>query len=76
MSSRVPVHVIAGDRGLGGNKDKTKPVQSDGVVPYWSSQIPEAQSEKVVPSDHSAHQNSEAIHEITRILKLHRAESK
>ena len=76
MSSRVPVHVIAGDRGLGGNKDKTKPVQSDGVVPYWSSHIPEAQSEKIVPSDHSAHQNPEAIHEITRILKLHRAESK
>lgn len=71
MSPGVPVHVIAGDRGKGGHTDKTKPVKSDGVVPYWSSHIPEAESEKIVPSDHAAHQNPEAIGEIERILKLH-----
>jgi pimeloyl-ACP methyl ester carboxylesterase len=71
MSSKVPVHVIAGDRGKGGNTDKTRPVKSDGVVPYWSSHIPEAESEKIVPSDHAAHQHPAAIEEIARILRLH-----
>jgi pimeloyl-ACP methyl ester carboxylesterase len=74
MNSRVPVHVISGDRGKGGNSDKTPPVKSDGIVPYWSSHIPTAVSEKVVPSDHAAHQNPEAIAEITRILKSHSAQ--
>jgi pimeloyl-ACP methyl ester carboxylesterase len=74
MNSRVPVHVISGDRGKGGNSDKTPPVKSDGIVPYWSSHIPTAVSEKVVPSDHAAHQNTEAIAEITRILKSHSAQ--
>ena len=71
MNPAIPVHVISGDRGKGGNPDKTSPVKSDGVVPYWSSHIPSAASEKVVPSDHAAHQNPEAIAEIARILKLH-----
>ncbi len=71
MVKDVPVHVIAGDRGKGGNKDQTKPVMSDGVVPYWSSHIPEAKSELIVPSNHSAHQNPAAINEVARILKLH-----
>lgn len=70
MVKGVPVHVIAGDRGKGGNQDRTKPVKSDGVVPYWSSHIPEAKSELVVPSNHSAHQNPQAINEVARILKL------
>jgi pimeloyl-ACP methyl ester carboxylesterase len=64
-------HVISGDRGKGGNKDKTKPVMSDGVVPYWSSHMEGAQSELVVSSDHSAHQNQRAIEEVARILKQH-----
>jgi hypothetical protein len=74
MNSAIPVHVISGDRGKGGNSDKTPPVKSDGIVPYWSSHIPTAVSEKVVPSDHAAHQNPEAIAEITRILKSHSAQ--
>jgi pimeloyl-ACP methyl ester carboxylesterase len=65
----VPYHVISGDRGKGGNKDKTKPVMSDGIVPYWSSHMEGAVSELVVPSDHSAHQNPQAIAEVKRILK-------
>ncbi|MFM7179924.1 MAG: esterase/lipase family protein [Verrucomicrobiales bacterium] len=67
----VPHHVICGDRGKGGNKDKTKPVMSDGVVPYWSSHMPTAKSEKIVPSGHSAHQHPESFAEVKRILKEH-----
>ena len=67
----VPHHVICGDRGKGGNKDRTKPMMSDGVVPYWSSHMPTAKSELIVPSSHSAHQNPQAIAEVRRILKLH-----
>lgn len=64
----VPYHSIMGDRGKGGNKDHTKPVSSDGVVPYWSSHLDQARSELIVPSNHSAHQNSQAIAEVHRIL--------
>jgi pimeloyl-ACP methyl ester carboxylesterase len=67
----IPHHVISGDRGKGGNKDKTPPVMSDGVVPYWSSHMETAVSELVVPSSHSAHQNPQAIAEVKRILKMH-----
>ncbi len=69
----IPYHVISGDRGKGGNKDYTKPVMSDGIVPYWSSHMDGAQSELVVPSSHSAHQNPQAIAEVKRILKQHAA---
>jgi len=33
LSSTIPHHAIVGDRGKGGNKVKTDPVQSDGLVP-------------------------------------------
>ena len=64
----VPYHSIMGDRGKGGNKDHTKPVSTDSFVPYWSSHLDGAQSEMVVPSKHSAHQNAKAIEEVRRIL--------
>lgn len=67
----IPHNVISGDRGKGGHKDKTKPFMSDGIVPYWSSHMDTAQSELVVPSNHSAHQNPQAIAEVKRILLLH-----
>ena len=66
--SGVPYHSIMGDRGKGGNKDRTKPVSNDSFVPYWSSHLDGAQSELVVPSRHSAHQNAKAIEEVRRIL--------
>jgi pimeloyl-ACP methyl ester carboxylesterase len=66
----IPYHSIIGDRGKGGNKDQTPPVSSDGVVPYWSSHLEGAQSELIVPSNHSAHQNPKAIAEVQRILHL------
>ena len=64
----IPYYTISGDRGKGGNKDKTPPVMSDGVVPYWSSHLNGARSELVVPSNHGAHQNPQAIAEVRRIL--------
>jgi len=70
-SSKIPYHSIVGDRGKGGSKDKTKPVQSDGLVPYWSSHLDGAKSEITVPSGHNAHQNEKAIEEVRRILLLH-----
>jgi pimeloyl-ACP methyl ester carboxylesterase len=62
----VTYHSIAGDRGRGDT-----PNSSDGVVPYWSSHLDGAASEKIVPSHHSAHQDPEAIEEVRRILDLH-----
>ncbi|EDY16378.1 hypothetical protein CfE428DRAFT_6095 [Chthoniobacter flavus Ellin428] len=71
LTPGIPYHVICGDRGKGGNKDRTKPEMSDGIVPYWSSHMEGAQSELIVPSGHNAHQNPQAIAEVRRILKLH-----
>jgi pimeloyl-ACP methyl ester carboxylesterase len=62
----VPFHSIIGDRGRGDTPDS-----SDGVVAYWSSHMQGSASEKIVPSDHGAHQNPEAIDEVKRILQLH-----
>ncbi len=61
----VPYNTIIGDRGRGDS-----PNSSDGVVPYWSSHLEGAESELIVPADHSAHQNPEAIAEVLRILKM------
>ncbi len=71
LAAGVPFHSIMGDRGKGGNKDKTPPVSTDGIVPYWSSHLDGVQSELIVPSSHSAHQNPQAIEEVLRILHLH-----
>jgi len=66
MARGVPYDTIIGDRGRGDS-----PNSSDGVVPYWSSHIKGAESEHIVPSDHSAHQNPQAIADVLRILKAH-----
>src|SRR5512132_1099952 len=68
MAKRIPYHSIIGDRGRGDT-----PNSSDGVVPYWSSHLDGAESEKIVPSGHGANQNPEAIAEMIRILKRHTA---
>jgi pimeloyl-ACP methyl ester carboxylesterase len=64
MTPGVPYHTIIGDRGRGDS-----PNSSDGVVPYWSSHIDGARSEDIVSSNHSAHQNPQAIEDVLRILK-------
>lgn len=66
IKSGIPYHTIAGDRGKG-----DAPNSSDGLVPYWSSHLPSAHSEKIVPSHHNAQQHPDAIEEVIRILKLH-----
>jgi hypothetical protein len=63
----IPYHSIMGDRGRGDT-----PNSSDGVVPYWSSHLDGAQSELIVPSDHGAQYNAQAIAEVGRILKSQR----
>jgi len=61
----IPVHTILGDRGKGDSPNST-----DGVVAYWSSHFDGAESERIVPSNHSSPLNPEAIAEVHRILKL------
>jgi pimeloyl-ACP methyl ester carboxylesterase len=61
----IPYHSIIGDRGKGDT-----PNSSDGVVAYWSSHLDGARSELIVPSNHSAPLNPQAIAEVARILKL------
>jgi pimeloyl-ACP methyl ester carboxylesterase len=67
MTRGIPYHSIMGDRGRGNT-----PNSSDGIVPYWSSHLDGARSELVVPSDHGAQYNPQAIAEVSRILKLQR----
>jgi hypothetical protein len=64
MTPGVPYHTIIGDRGRGDS-----PNSSDGVVPYWSSHMDGAKTEEIVPSDHNAHQNPQAIEDVLQILK-------
>lgn len=66
MRPGIPYHTIAGDRGRG-----DAPESSDGVVSYWSSHVPAAHSETIVPSNHSAHRHPKAIEEVHRILREH-----
>jgi pimeloyl-ACP methyl ester carboxylesterase len=62
----VPFHSIIGDRGKGFGSNS-----SDGVVPYWSSHLDRAHSEKIVPYGHSCTAKRETVDEILRILKMH-----
>jgi pimeloyl-ACP methyl ester carboxylesterase len=66
---RLPIqavhHSIIGDRGRGDT-----PNSSDGVVPYSSSHLASAQSEKIVPTGHEAMDDPQAVEEIRRILLL------
>lgn len=66
-----PFHSIIGVYGFPKSPlEKT----SDTVVPYWSSHLAAARSEKIVPYPHTAmFVKPEAIDEIERILRLHLA---
>ena len=60
---KVPFHSIIGDRGKGiGEKS------SDGVVPYWSSHLGGAQTEKILPYPHGCVERPEVVAEIQRIV--------
>lgn len=64
MTPNVRYYTIVGDRGRGDT-----PKSSDGVVPYWSSHVEGAASERIVPSNHSSPLNPDAVAEVHRILK-------
>jgi len=67
IESHIPYHSVMGDRGKNQPKEET----GDGVVAYWSAHLDGAQSERLVPSDHSSHQHPEGIEEARRVLYLH-----
>ena len=67
----VPFHSLIGDRGKGGFLDHRKPASSDGVVPYWSSHLQGARSEKIIPSGHWSQVHPLGMAEIKRILLEH-----
>ncbi len=66
MRAVVRLHSILGDRGRGGSPEKS----SDGVVPYASSHLPEAESEALVPAGHTGTlKQPETRVELSRILR-------
>ena len=67
----IPYHSIIGIRDA-----EQGPGSSDGVVPYWSSHLDFAVSEKLVPSDHGSHHHPIAIEELKRILRVNLEEMK
>ena len=67
VDNGVPFHSVIGNQGMPGPVEKT----SDGVVLYNSSHLEGAQSEYIVPANHSAHTHPLAVKEIERILYLH-----
>jgi pimeloyl-ACP methyl ester carboxylesterase len=56
---------IIGDRGKGDGANST-----DGIVGYWSSHLPGAQSELIVPTGHEAHLHPDTVADLRRILLL------
>jgi len=67
ISPRVRYHSIIGNH----TPKKSLADSSDGVVPYSSSHLEGADSEKVILSAHSVQEKPEAIIEIRRIMHLH-----
>jgi pimeloyl-ACP methyl ester carboxylesterase len=64
IASSVTYYSIIGDRGT-----NNSPNSSDGVVPYRSSHLEGARSEKIVPYWHSyVHRSPEGVAEVQRIL--------
>lgn len=64
MSPKVHYHSIIARAKAEGPLEKT----DDGLVPYWSSHLPHADSEKVIVSGHSVQEATPAIVELRRIL--------
>lgn len=63
----MPYHSI-----IGNSTNSTQPdVMSDGVVPYTSSHLDGAVSEKIIKGGHSIQETPEAVLELRRILRSH-----
>lgn len=71
IADRVPYHSIIGNN----TPELSLDLSSDGVVPYNSSHLAGAQSEKVIRSWHSVQETPEAIVEVRRILHTHLQET-
>ena len=71
LDRSIPFHSIMGDRGRGGNLDRTRPQSTDGLVPFWSAHLDGAESELTVPSGHWVHLHPEGQAEIRRLLLEH-----
>lgn len=57
---------------MGNDTDSTDPkVMTDGIVPYTSSHLDGAASEKIIKGGHSIQETPEAVLELRRILRLH-----
>lgn len=67
ISDKVPFHSIMGND----TPELSLQLSSDGVVPYSSSHLDGAQSEKVIKSWHSVQDKPEASVEVRRILHEH-----
>lgn len=63
----VPYHSIIGNK----TQSHDPEVMSDGIVPYSSSHLAGAISEKVLNGGHSIHEKPEVILELRRILQTH-----
>ena len=68
VGNHITYHSIIGTQG----REIAPEDSSDSVVDYWSSHLDGVASEKLIPSDHSAHDHPEGIAEIRRILHEHR----
>ena len=66
MKKGLVYHSIIGDNELADH-----PGGTDGVVPYSSSHLDNAESEVIVHSGHSIHRSPGAMQELLRILRLH-----
>ena len=66
ISEKVTIHSI-----IGNTKGADIPGGTDTIVPYESSHIDCAVSEKIIKSDHKIHKKPEAILEVERILLEH-----
>ena len=65
ISRNVTYYSIIGRENADGPLEES----SDGIVPYWSSHLEGAASEKVIVSGHSVQETPEAIIELRKILR-------
>ena len=71
MRPGLPYHSIIAQRDL----EVALEQSDDGLVPYWSSHLPGARSQKVINSWHSVQETPEAVMEVRRILHEELAEN-
>lgn len=62
----VPHHSVIGNRGL---NEQPLAESTDGIVPYWSSHLEDAESELIVPTGHDSFDCYQSATELLRILK-------